>query len=202
MDYEAEGLTETFHKRRKWLPKYTKILWLVQKGTPSSQIATMVGYSAIHINRIKSRPDFQEKLTSITRQVDAKIEEKLVDKGYKERARELLEQHVVRATQTIIRISKSGKPKDRVRLDAAWDILDRCGLKPKEVIETIERTYSPEETASMLQVASEVENVMERLTNQGSAYVLAKPEKPAPSPATDESSDVKEENKDVSNAGA
>jgi hypothetical protein len=89
-----------------------------------------------------------------------------------EKARTLLENKLIRAANKIVEIMERGKPEERLRYDAAKEILYQCGMKPVEVIETRGRTYTPEEIKSSLGVVKEIKEIEEKLSTQGSGFLI------------------------------
>jgi hypothetical protein len=102
-----------------------------------------------------------------------------------EKARKLLENKLLRAVNKIVHIMDNGKPADRLRFDAAKEILYQCGMKPVEVIENRGRDYTPEELQSSLLVIKEVKEIEEKLSTQGSGFLLKRDaETPLSAPVT------------------
>jgi hypothetical protein len=89
-----------------------------------------------------------------------------------EKARKLLESKLLRAVDKIVHIMENGKPEERLRYDAAKEILYQCGMKPVEVIETRGRQYTPEEIESSLKVMKEIQGIEEKLSTQGSGFLI------------------------------
>lgn len=95
-------------------------------------------------------------------------------KGVLAAAREHIANKCIRAAEKVGELMENGKPYQRLQYEAAKDILDRCGLKPHEVSETITRNYSAQELESMLKVTKEVEVITERLCSTKSPFLLDK----------------------------
>lgn len=89
-----------------------------------------------------------------------------------EKARALFESKLLRAVDKIVHIMDNGKPEERLRYDAAKEILYQCGMKPVEVIETRGRVYSPEEVQSSLNVVKEIQAIEEKLSTHGSGFLV------------------------------
>jgi len=140
---------------------------LYLKGLSQTEIARQIGVHDNTVYNIVHDPEF------IKRRVE--FEEKVTDK-----ARKLFEENAIHAAEQIIRISKKGKPDERIQLDASKEILYQVGLKPVEVIETRKRDYTPEEVQQALQTAMEVETIAKRLGINNSRFIVdksnAKPE--------------------------
>ena len=156
-----------------WTGKHTKVLIMTHRGAKDAEIAQDLGISIRTISRMRAKDDFIKKLGALETQIIAstiKPEKEMVD--HLTRARELLKKNAWRAAKVVIATSKRGRPGDRLKYEAAKDILDRAGLKPKEELEIRERTYSPEELSSMKITLSEIESTTLRLSNTGSRFVL------------------------------
>ncbi len=107
-------------------------------------------------------------------------------------ARKLLEGKLVEAAGQIVRIMKVGKPDQRLKFDAAKEILYQCGMKPIDVIETRGREYTPEEIKSSLTVIKEVQSIEEKLSTYGSDYLVKNTEReetPVAAPVTADTKD-------------
>jgi len=127
--------------------------------------------------------------------VKAVIEDRSFDKhlsAYQktvlEEARGMLEEKLKRAAEKLIEIMEHGTPQQKIQLEATRDLLDRCGAKPHEVIERIDRQYTMEEVNSMLAVTKEIATITDKLSSTKSPYLLDKATKPKetiPSASTD-----------------
>jgi len=158
----------------KWTSRHTKILILTHKDTPTEEIASAVGMSVAGINSIRTKPLFNQKLEALYDKATSKVlEDTKEDLDHLVQAREALNKKATWAAKQVIKLAKKGTSKDRLKLDAARDILDRAGLKPKEVIETRSRDYSPEEINSALATMKELEHITKQLTQgSGSRFLL------------------------------
>ena len=162
-------------EKDNWLPVHTKILILAQRSYKPKAVAEKLKIGQETVNAIYREPYFRERLNEITNKtlnnlIDAESKSAIVDK-----ARDTLRNAAMKAAWKVRRIMNKGTSADRIQLDAAKDILDRVGLKPKEVIETRERVYTPEEIGSALETLKEVERLTERLDNQMSPFVVSQP---------------------------
>lgn len=110
-----------------------------------------------------------------------------------ETARKLLESRLVEAAGMISRIMRQGKPDERLKFDAAKEILYQCGMKPVEVIETRGREYTPEEIQSSLTVIKEVQAIEEKLSTQGSGFLIKRDAEPSLSAPVNATPITKEE---------
>lgn len=95
-------------------------------------------------------------------------------------ARQLFESKLTEAAGEIVRMMKHGRPDQRLRFDAAKEVLYQCGMKPVEVIETRGREYTPEEIQSSLTVIKEVQSIEEKLAAQGSNFLVENKEASGP----------------------
>lgn len=103
-----------------------------------------------------------------------------VVKNSVETARKALEARLVEAAGQIIRLMKQGKPEERLKFDAAKEILYQCGMKPVEVVETRTRQYTPEEIASSLSVMKEIQSIEGTLATLGSDFLIKQTDQIAP----------------------
>jgi hypothetical protein len=161
--------------------KYRKILKLYIEGNSAKDIASTLKMDYTHTTKILRMPAFQAATVK-------------VHEGAVNAARSIFEQNAVDAARKIVKIANSGKPDNRVQLDASKEILYQCGMKPVEVIETRGREYTPEEVQSSLTVIKEIEQIEEKLATQGSGFLLKQqPDEPSiPAPVkTDVVEEVK-----------
>jgi hypothetical protein len=159
-----------------WTPRYTEILLLVSKGEKVEDIARKTGYkTGRFVHKLIARPEFQEKLAKLNVQVDARLVaegvKQIADEVFmKDAARKELERASLHAARTITQLlsrnRKLGKEQVaemRLKFEAARDVLDRIGLKPREVVETIERNYTTEEIERAMVTMKELNSLT---TNQ------------------------------------
>jgi transcriptional regulator len=154
-----------------WNGRWQRILLLVEKGKTDQEIADALGMSPHSIYAIRHDSRFIVK--------QAEFELKATEK-----ARKLFEDNAVAAAEKIVKLSKDGKPEERIQLDAAKEVIYLVGLKPVEVIETRKREYTQEELESALKVAQELEKITTRLKGEESPFVL-KTEAPSLAPVTE-----------------
>ena len=147
------------YKKSGWTPEYQKILLYSQQGMSVKDIGEKVNMHPTYVYEVMKKDKFIEKKLD--------FEKKIVDK-----AREVFEENAVKAARRIVSIAERGKAEDRIKLDASKEVLYQVGMKPKEVIETIRREYTPEELASMSKVAVELEEIVDRLHQKDSRFVL------------------------------
>lgn len=144
---------------RRWNPRYEKILTMHIKGRKNYEIAKDIGLTPTSVSSIVSSDEFKKRKQALSMKVIDRVHE-----GFGE--------YAMTAVQKIIEIAESGKPDQRVQLDAAKEILYQIGCKPKEVVETITRQYTIEEVQSARKTISEVEEIMNRLGGAKSKFVL------------------------------
>lgn len=160
-----------------WTSKHTKVLVLIEKGLTYDEIAEKTALSSRTILRYVGSPYFQERLKSLKDRTRVVVEQKVAESEAKEslvdKARQHLEQKaLIAAKKMTAAIGRSKKPLTAVQLRICQDILDRVGLKPKEVIETHERVLAPEELSSAAETVRELEAITERLSNHINPHVL------------------------------
>jgi transposase len=154
-----------------WLAKYDKMLLCYSRGDSVKEIAKKFEYSVQFVYSIVRRPEFIAKLARINAEVDKRVMKEGV-KGIaeeivlKDAARKELERASLHAAQTITKLLSRRQRLDRnliaemrLKFEAAKDVLDRIGLKPKEVVETIERNYKPEEIESAMNTMKELTQI-------------------------------------------
>ena len=163
----------------KWNRKYSLILRLDQEALTDDEISKKVGLSSRQVRRIKQFPEYQERYEKVSGKIRERIEEKIEEKLTKDsgidQALDAIVQKVPEATEKIVTIMREGKSSDRIQYEAAKHILDMAGLKPVEVVETRERSYSPEEIASAKETLKEITDMTARLTNPESRFILHSP---------------------------
>ena len=157
------------YKKGEWNGKYQKILIYAEKGLAVKDIAEKVGMHEKTVYRIMQRDSF------VTRQEE-------LHETATEEARKLLASKTVEAAEQLIRILKRGKSDDRIKLDAAKEILFRAGVNPVERIETVNRNYTPDEVASAAKAALEVKGVVDALSVNPSRFLVNNEDTPKLSP--------------------
>lgn len=173
------GLDPGGNRIAHWKPVYTKILIMIYHNKSREEIARATKVSLDTVSRVKSMPLFRAKLLALTKRIQERTFSKLAetesDKGV-DKAREYLKKHAFRAAKKVAGVMRKGTPQDRIRFDAAKDILERVGIKPAQIIETHERVYDPKEVQSASETLIELETHLARLSNNGSPYVLKAPQ--------------------------
>lgn len=158
---------------QQWRAKYTKILILHHKAIPVTEIAKTVGMSVSGLHKVIEGEEFKNRLNKLHQ---ADLKEALKDSREEiseiTKARDIICKNALKAAITIAKLSKRAKPTDRIRFEAAKDILDRAGLKPEEKLEIRERTFSPEELEGMRTTLGEIESMTMRLSDTGSRFLL------------------------------
>lgn len=151
--------------------RFRRVVNMLEKGLTVEQIAEKLQLkNARSVYRITKRAYFQEKFN--------KDSEKVVEK-----ARKIFESNAVEAATKIVRLSRSGENRHKLQLEASKEVLYQVGMKPVEVLETRQRTYTPEEVQSSLETLKEAEKVVDRLSTTESPYLLPqKEEVPACAP--------------------
>jgi len=182
-----------------WRPVYTKVVMLTQRNQSTQQISDETGLSTSMIVWLKKTVAFQQKYDDIVERTRKDIRNAVDDRIKHDSAlNEAITNFVCSipdAVETVLRIMKEGTSAERIRYDAAKEILHIAGLKPVEIKDSSrDRDYTPEEITSALATIRELESITNRLSNKDSEYILTEPKKPksrlprSVSPATDESS--------------
>lgn len=161
----------------KWKPIYSKIVLFDHQNIPTDDIAKRLRVSSKQINDVRSSQEYRNRLTSITNRIESQAVKRIADAevNYITKAKAILEKNTVRAAKMVVAFTKSGTSKDRIKLDAALQILDRCNIKGKEIIETTQRPLSPEELISAKSTLLELETITQRVSQTHSRFVLTKP---------------------------
>lgn len=152
----------------RWEQKHTQILVLVKQGKSTEEIAKIMGTYPKYIQRLKCRPEFIEKEQQVDNKTTGKVAEFLTEEItkntlLKQSAFTELEKAAPKAAKIIVQVMSRAPTGDktilaerRLQFEAAQDILSRVISKPKEVIETISRDYSPQEIESARQTMGEI----------------------------------------------
>jgi hypothetical protein len=149
------------YKKGEWSGTKQKILMLHVEGKTQTEIAKELGKNSSTICEHIHRPEFEKRVAKLQEGIQEKVKNKFAGKG-------------MRAAEKIVQIMESGSPEDRIRLDAAKEILYQIGCKPVEVVETRTRDYTPQEIQSAMLVMKEVETITERLGTRKSPFILEK----------------------------
>jgi|GEM_PF-4437949 len=100
----------------KWSPKRRKAAKLIAEGELSyEQVATECGVSYVTIWKWRKSPQFDNYVHELEEAISTE-------------AKRYLHRHALAAAQRLVQLSVSGKPADRVRLQATVEVLDRSGV--------------------------------------------------------------------------
>lgn len=156
--------------KKGWSKEHQAVFKAYVEGLTTAEIVAKTGFGVDKVRNIIRTNKFQE------------YHEKIVTNSV-ESARKLFESRLVEAAGQVIRLMKLGKPDERLKFDAAKEILYQCGLKPVEVVETRTRECRPEELKSALGVVKEIQTIEEKLSTQGSEFLVKKETDEPSSPA-------------------
>ena len=145
--------------RRNWSADHERVFELYSLGVLPRDIMKQTGFSENKVRYIIRSKAFQEK-------------HKLVVTNAVDTARKALEAKLCQAADVIVNIMLRGKPDERLKFDAAKEILYQCGMKPVEVVETRTRQYTPEEIQSSLTVIKEIETIEKKLSQEPSTFLV------------------------------
>lgn len=147
------------YKKGEWSGSYQRIMILAESGMKHRDIATKVGLSESRISRIIHDDRFTERREDYKEKAEAEIYEKFAAVTGD-------------AADKIISIMSKGNSKLRIQLDAAKDILNYAGHKPKEQIEHVTNNYTIEDANSAKKVIEEIQGLTSRLTSTPSRFLL------------------------------
>lgn len=191
---------------KNWKPFHTTILKETAKGTTVKDISKKIDMSISTVTLVRRSKIFQDKLLKYNMKNNSSPKKEMT--GYinkvQEDARSELYKKALVAAKTITKLMKSGTSHDRIKFDAAKEILHQCGIKPIEVVEHRERQYPPEEVESAKKTLIELKALIVRFDNKESPYVLsetspsAQERKKTRSSVTEESSTSDEKQKEES----
>ena len=159
-----------------WKASYTKIVLFTQKGLPDNEIAKRMSIDPRTIRRVKASPEFQSRLQAFEQDFLKEAAAIEAEKTVSDRARRLLEEKAYEAANILSKLMKRGTSKDRLRFDAAKEILHIAGIKPVEIVETRERAYSPEEVESAKKTMLEIAGLLQRINDPEDRFMLEKDE--------------------------
>jgi hypothetical protein len=145
--------------KKGWSAAHQKVFKMTAEGYLPGEIAKKLEFGIDKVRNIIRSEKFQENHTAVI-------------KNSVDTARKALEGRLVEAAGQIIRIMKTGKPEERLKFDAAKEILYQCGMKPVEVVETRTRQYTPEEIQSSLTVVKEIQTIEEALAAKSSEFLV------------------------------
>lgn len=159
-----------------WCPQYTKAVALHCKGLTDEQVSHKIGMTIGSFSRLKGKELFRARVESYNNRIlqTSQEEDSLDVVKYIREAREILLKNTKGAAKYVVRCYKKGDArKDKFRMEAAIQILDRCNVKGKEFIETSEKVLSPEELASTKNTLAELEQIVTRFSNNPSRFILS-----------------------------
>jgi len=156
-----------------WRSLHRHVLFCIEKGWTPKQICEKFKLQPIQYYKITNNSNFIAKRDKIEDAVDKRIVEEVIKVTVQDKVRLLFERNLTKAAKTVVDICKNGNPNDKIRFEAAKEILYQSGLKPVDVVETRERLYTPEEIESAHDTAKEVEQIFERLTGNTSKYLVS-----------------------------
>ncbi len=170
-----KGTINDVVKKDLWTPLHSSILMMHSEGVTTPQIAKQLGIKQYIIKDTFKRPEFIKNLETVRENVIQTVisqrTESLNNTAVKE-ARHIIENASKLASTVIVQIAKGELEPSRVQLDACKDILDRCGVKALVITETRERVYSTEEVTSAKKVLDEAQEIVARLSNNTSPFIL------------------------------
>lgn len=158
------GIIVARYKKEEWSGAYQKIMVLAEQGATQKEIAAATSKSTSRISQILRSKKFRERREKFHDQLEGDIYEKFA-------------KYSMRAAQKIVDIMRTGKGKDRIQLDAAKDVLNYAGHKPKERHETVTYNYSIHEVRSAKEAMQEVVSISTRLTREPSKFLLTSEDK-------------------------
>lgn len=121
---EREALAESLDKKGTQKVDLVKLAYYYVQGYNTKELAEIFGADPQHINKIKSSDKFRAIITSLNAEIVSTARTFLTAAGFK-------------AVKTLLMCMDSND--DRVRLNAATQVLDRIGLKTPEQIEVIQK---------------------------------------------------------------
>ena len=177
---------------RTWKGWHTDAIVMLHAGHECKEVAKRINKSPQYIGRLTKDPFFMKKLNEYKSTYQQTLIEKrtsyITDTDLTG-AREVIKEATKRAAEIVVELAEDCEDP-RTKLAACKDILDRAGLKPIEVTETRERVYTTEEVEHAQKTLQETVDIVERLNNQASPFVLSDAGRgQLVSSVTDESSD-------------
>ncbi len=145
--------------KRNWSADHQRVFELYSVGVLPRDIMKKVGFCERKVRYIIRSKAFQERYNVVVTNAVGT-------------ARKALESKLCQAADVIVNIMLRGKPDERLKFDAAKEILYQCGMKPVEVVETRTRQYTPEEIQSSLTVIKEIENIEKKLSSESSKFLV------------------------------
>jgi hypothetical protein len=157
----------------EWTGDCTKVLIMTQKDMTATAIKAETGLDYKTIAKIRKAPEFKKRMNVVVEKHINRITE-YIDPSVEKlsKARKILNDSVPLAIRTFKKVLRSGTPADRVRFEAAKEILHMTGFKPVEVVENRDRFYTPEELNSMLKTIQEIERMKAMVIKSDIPYLV------------------------------
>ena len=121
---EREALAESLNKKGTQKVDLVKLAYYYIQGYNTKELSEIFDADPQHINRIKASDKFRAIITSLNAEIVSTARTFLTAAGFK-------------AVKTLLMCMDSND--DRVKLNAATQVLDRIGLKTPEQIEVIQK---------------------------------------------------------------
>lgn len=152
------------YKKWVWSGKKQQVLVLdVRKGYTQKEIAAKVGLAPSTVCELMQTEEYEIRKTELMTNV--------VDD-----AREVIKQDVMKSVRKLGELVTKGNNAQKIQLEAAKTILHFAGFEPEKITEIVTREYKPDELASSLGVANEIEKVTHRISVEGSKHIINKSE--------------------------
>ena len=169
-----------YSKIVRWRPVHNEVLILVAKGHTEAEVAKKTGLAPTTVNWLKGTDKFKQKMKTVQQKVKERVEREITAKLSSDdviaKSTKYLFNSMSEAAQKIVAIMRKGTSKDRIQLDAANRILELCGFTRRSD-NSHERQYSPEEVERAASTINELMKLTERISDQGSRFVLRNPNK-------------------------
>jgi len=161
-----------------WKPWHDELMKMVVDGVSPVQMSLRLNKSSKMIKDVVGSEYFKVRMSDIQQTITTSITKtwlEAIDTDAVKEAREEIGRSAVEAAKTIVWISKNGEVEDKMRFEAAKDILDRAGVRAPELVkqQREERSYSPEEVAKAREILAESEAIVKRLINTPNRFVIA-----------------------------
>ena len=160
----------------RWTPLHTKLLVMHNEGKSIQQMSKHLNLDIDVARTIVNAPMFQKRAEIVEERVIQTVtaqRTEIADIDAIMEARRLITDATIPAVLQLTKMSSEEGFGNRVMLEACKDILDRAGLKPITITETRERVYSPQEVTSAKAILEEAQDIVKRLSNQPSSFILS-----------------------------
>jgi len=151
------------YKKGEWSGMKQKILLLHVEGKQQKEIAEILDKNPSTVCEHMQSPEFARRKEKLEIAIQEKVRNRFASQG-------------MRAAEKILQLMETGSGHDRLKFDAAKEVLYQIGCKPTEVIETRTRDYTPQEINSAMLVMKEVETITQRLSTKRSPFIIEKKE--------------------------